>query len=581
MLLALSFANVRMTEQSPGETREMSVLEEWDVIRDEVSGSDPGFPEVYPLYEDDGSMLADPSAPSPLQWGEYWVSDAVYQNMFSGRYLEVTDGGGNFFVGHGHENWIGDQNGDGILEGIVFYFYFPWMHDGLDNDGDGCVDEKDLLGTCNFIPDAMAVYETGFSPRIGGDNGTLLINSDWKLGRTEVYRVFVTPPWHAYQIRSTILFPQIAGEFISFSAYEYVNGINSNPEMDNDFADSYVGIIDARQFPSRSPRIQACSAGELYYVDSTFQRDDGWVVTAYSLVESYDNHDWNGDGDTSDWVASYYAIDPATGNCRQNVVNTGVYGQHPTTSGDLITPMYTYEYGDSRDWDLDQTHEYQKLYHNVSSTWSMKGPAYTSYTFTASVPAWGFGWWGLYDSSTYRAYPGKTFIGVQIYVGSWQGYYHTYFVQTEDEDGNRHTYLPQYFVGYGQPINVHGGTHIEILVYERYLREANVWLMPTVAGDGNGDYNIYSFLHYVFCPDQVGGGGGFLVEETSKYAKGLYQTPIPVIWSSSHYVLGDFEIDGTVTVPINVSEAHVNEDCNGDGQFGYTYCSSYYQYSIR
>lgn len=557
----------------------MSVLEKWDMIRDEMSVSDTIIPDLYPLYEDDGSTPVDHSAPSPLQWGEYWVSDEVYQNMFSGRFLEVTDGGGDFVVGHGHESWIGDQNGNGILEGVVFFLYFPWMSDGLDNDGDGCVDEKDLWGTCDYIPDAMAVYETGFSPRIGGDDGTLLINSDWELDRTEVYRAFVTSPWRAYQLRSTILFPQIAGEIISFSAHEYVDGINSNPEMDNDLDDSYVGIIDARQFPGRSPRIQACSAGQLHNLASTFQRDDGWVVTAYSLVESFDDHDWNGDGDKSDWVAAYYAIDPATGNCRQNVVNTGVYGHHSTTSGYLITPMYTYEYGDSRNWDLDDTtHEYQKLYHNVSSTWSMKGPVYTSYTFTASVPAWGFGWWGLYDTSTYETYPGKTFIGVQVYVGWSQGAYHTYFVQTEDEDGNRHTYLPQYFISIGQPTNVYGGVYIEIRAFEYYLYYAGVWLMPTVPGDGNGDHNFYSFLHYVFCPNQVGGGGQFIVEETSKYAKGLYQTPLPVIWSSSHYVLGDFEIDGMVTVPINVCEVDVKEDCDGDGGFGYNYCVSYYRF---
>jgi hypothetical protein len=211
--------------------------------------------------------------------------------------------------------------------------------------------------------------------------------------------------------------PQISGEYISYYSHEMYNGVNSNPEMDTDFADYYVGSIDARYFPTRSPVDRACSAGVMVDPFATYRRDDGFVVTGYELVEGYDGKDWNGDGDMNDHVSAYYATGPRTGNCRDNAVNTGVSGSSPRSSGVLLMPGYTYETGDGRDWDQDgNMFEYMQLYHEINTTWTMKGPIYTSYTFTASVPSWGFGWWGLFSS----------YYQFQTYPLEFGGAYHRY-----------------------------------------------------------------------------------------------------------------------------------------------------------
>ena len=97
--------------------------------------------------------------------------------------------------------------------------------------------------------------------------------------------------------------------------------------------------------------------------------------------------------------------------------------------------------------------------------------------------------------------------------------------------------------------------------------------------DGNGDGDTSDMLNYIFCPSVSGGGGNFIVEATSKYAKGFYQTPIPFLWASFYDRSGDFEINRQVTVPINLPESYMGEDCDGDGQLT-SYCSTYYQYNI-
>ena len=504
-------------------------------------------------------------------------------NVFAGYPTEVTNGGGDFLAGHTHESYfIGDQNGNELLEWIVFYFYIPWMKDGIDNDGDGCIDEGGWW--CDFIPDAMVFYETGGNPRIGGEDGPLLVNVDWysDIDAIEIYRAFVSPKWMAFQLRSRTNYPDVAGEFISYYAYEGSNSVNANPEMDSDMSDAYVGVIDARDFPGRPPVNRACAAGKQAYMGHTFVRDDGRVIITFYLVEYYDGHDWNGDGDTSDYVAAYFALDSVTGNCRNNAVNTGVYGYMPTTSGALITPLYTSEYSDRRDWDNNGlTSGYRKLYHTVDSTITMAGKVYTSITFTAPVPRWGFGWWAMYDTTTYRTYPLKFGIGFTEYKPPFTAYYRTNIVLIADEDGNRHTVLPRYDVAYGSPSQALGGECLFIINHESHLRHANIWLMPTgVAGDANGDGIAFGYAILFFCPDETGGGGHFIVERTSKYAKGLYITPIPfVIGGYVYYLNAGGVIDGHVTIPIQKHEQDIGYDCNGDNRID-RMCSTYYQFYL-
>ncbi len=582
MILAFALPNGATMESSSFEGNEIDAPAGLDFVRSETAESNSlTIPEKpYVQKDDDGFPLADGPGETPMQ-SPYCVSETICLDIFAGHTFVPTDGGGDYVVGEGHEEYIGDQNGDGILERVVFYLYIPWMNDGIDNDGDGCVDEGTGWG-CDNIADGMVIYETGWAPRLGGNDGTLLINLDWysKDPSIEIYRISVSPRWNAHKVRGYMLYPSIAGEFISYYSYEGMNGVNANPEMDSDYLDSYVGSIDARGFPSRTPVDRACAAGRIAYQSNTIQRDDGSVVTTFYLYEFYDSStDWNGDGDASDHVTAYYVLDENNGNCRQRMVNTGVSGYFATTSGNLITPLYTDEYGDNRDWNNNGGKSgARKLYHDVSTTEAMAGPAYTGYTFTAPVPSWGFGWWALYEDNLYRPYPGKSFIGFQVYVPSSQGYYHTYFVQTEDEDGDRHTGLPQYYIGYGYPLGVHGGECIQIVGRENYLEYAGVNLIGGKA-DGNGDGDTLDLLNYIFCPADTGGGGSYVIDPGSKYAKGLYQDPIPFLWSAYYVIQGNFEIDSLVTIPIILSFLGLDYDCDGDGQVD-SICSSYFQYDL-
>ncbi|UCD91844.1 MAG: hypothetical protein JSV43_06295 [Methanobacteriota archaeon] len=591
---------VTAAKPSDQQNEGLSAFERWINLRSHISaledspaafGNDdsPSFSykdAPYPQVLDDGAIkdgFRDDMG-NPLELGDYCISDIICWNVFAGYPFSVTSGGGDFLAGHAHESYlIGDQNGNGVLEWVVFYFYIPWMKDGIDNDGDGCADEK--MGICDFIPDAMVIYETGGLPNIGGEDGTLLVNVDWysDIDATEIYRVFVSPRWKAYQLREITIYPDVVGEFISYYAYESQNGVNANPEMDSDMSDGYVGVIDARGFPGRAPVDYACAAGMQAYMGHTFLRDDGIAIIAFYLYEYYDDHDWNGDGDTSDYVTAYFALNQVAGNCRERAVNTGVYGYFPTTSGSLITPMYTSESGDRRDWNGNGVNSgYVKLYHDVDTTLPMAGHVYTSFTWTAPVPAWGFGWWAIYDTTTFRTYPMKFGVGFQVYVGAARGYYRTNIVLTAEEDGNRHTLLPRYDIAYGYPSQVLGGECLWITSREYYLRMANVWLMPgPFAGDANGDGNTFGFAVLFFCPYETGGGGRFIIEPTSKYAKGLYLTPITFVLGGYLYYPGTGGvIDRQATIPLMLNERDLGEDCNGDGGIGSNMCCTYYQFYV-
>jgi hypothetical protein len=586
VLVACAFIGVTAARLSDQQNEGMSAYERWTSLRSQMSvpeslsstDSDPNAFSYedgpFPTIQDNGAPEGvSPNGDPPLL--PYYVSAITGFNSIG--FLNPTSGAGDFLVGDTHEYWIGDQNGNGIVEGVVFYYFIPWMKDGIDNDGDGCIDEKLSFPPCDDIPDAVVIYETGGSPSLGGDDGSLLVNHDWysNIGSVEVYRTFVSPKWGAYRIRGIVYHPLMAGEFISYYAREMVNGVNANPEMDRDQNDWYVGNIDARGFPARPPINHVCSAGFQHDTGVTFMRDDGWVVTSFNLVESFDNHDWNGDGDSTDYVTAYYATDPVTGDCRCNSVNTAVVGAIPKNTGTVLTPAYTYEYSDKRDWDQDGNRfEYMQLYHEIDSTWNLKGPVYTSVTFTAPVPRWGFGWWGVAsDYYGYESFPLK-FGGVYSRYIAFKGT-HTYLFLTSDEDGNRHTKLPQYDVTYGQPAQTLGGECVNIFVREYRLENAGVKLIGGRA-DGNGDGDTSDTLHCIYCPGKTGGGGNFVVEPTSKFAKGMYTHPYSYIWLG-WAVSGAEIVNGTVTIPVVRTEYELYTDCNADGSIDYTFCNSYYQ----
>lgn len=588
LMVATAFSVLVSADNEDDLTSTPSALEQWLAVRElqdvVVSHNERVSPTNYegdmfnyedgpsPMYNDDGSPPADPNH---VPWGSDYVS---YVNSYPpynpgiGSSTIHTGAAGQTSVGSVHESYLGDQNGNGILEWLVYYNYKPAGEDGVDNDGDGCIDEKtygnwDGQTGCDMIPDQITFYETGSYPDIGGDTGDLLVNVDWysSPASIELYRPFVSPSFMTAGVRVLGVYPEIAGEFISYYGPEFYNQINANPEMDNDMNDWFVGSIDARGFPARPPINHACAAGIQGRRGVTFQRDDSWVVTSFELIEFFDFHDWNGDGDIFDRVAAYYAVDPVTGNCRENVVNGGVQGSYAKNSGYVLTTGYTIEWLDSRDWDKDGWRfEFVQLWHDIESTWRMKGAVYASHTFRAHPPKWGFGWWGLYNDN----YQQQTFplrFGGAYYrnLGQAEGYYHTYFFLTADEDGKRHTMLPRHYVGIGQPGGSPGGVCVQLFVREYNAEYAGINLIGGIA-DGNGDGDTEDTLEYAFCPDETGGGGNFVIEDTSKFAKGMYQDPIPFyaaryIWFSSGGML-----QGHISLPGYYNELLIHDDANGN-----------------
>ncbi len=601
LMVATAFAVVASAEDDAPTTPKMTALDNYLMAKAELEkqaaeGVVPTTADVdtfsytdgpYPIYNDDGS----PPKTEHMPWGCHFVSEIYIPppqgpstpHQSGGWFSsDATGGAGEFAGGDTHESWIGDQNGNGVIEWVAGFCYAPWSGDGIDNDGDSLIDEKSYPG--NGVPDCIVYYETGGLVDAGGDSGDLLTNVDWysAIQATEVFRAFVSPLWMAYQARGFMYYPQIAGEFISYYAYEGSNGVNANPEMDNDQSDYYVGNVDARGFPARPPVDRACSAGYQLYMGITFQRDDGWVVTSYELREMYDHVDWNDDGfigtnPAGGRISAYYAIDPATGNCRDNAVNTGVWGRFPRNTGVILTPGDVRENRDRRDWDQDGAQNKRlKLYHTIDTTWMMKGKVYTSFTFTAAVPAWGFGWWSLYSlGAQQQTFPLK--FGGSFYVdrGYSQGYYHTYFFLVSDDDGNRHTLLPTYDLGVGQPSASPGGMCIQIYTREYYAQYAGIRLIGGRA-DANGEGDTSDTYNTYFCPEQTGGGGRWIVEETSKYAKGLYTDPIPVIHLGYVYYSSDGNAGGLVICPSYYTETAQHDDAMGNLQVNGVYFHTYY-----
>lgn len=84
--------------------------------------------------------------------------------------------------------------------------------------------------------------------------------------------------------------------------------------------------------------------------------------------------------------------------------------------------------------------------------------------------------------------------------------------------------------------------------------------------DGNGDDDTADMLILVFCPDESGGGGGFIIENTSKFANGLYQDPIPYIAvvGGVYYSSSGTDSNGLCIMPFSNTEAFLHDDANGN-----------------
>jgi hypothetical protein len=150
------------------------------------------------------------------------------------------------------------------------------------------------------------------------------------------------------------------------------------------------------------------------------------------------------------------------------------------------------------------------------------------------------------------------------YVGSSQGFYHTMVSLFGEDDGNRNTMIPAHTVGIGMPSASPGGACIQIYTAEYYAYYGGLVLYGGIAdANGDGDRNDY-YYNTVFCPDEVGGGGNWIVEPTSKFAKGQYRDPIPAINMGYVYYSADGNAGGLVIMPYFWLEYYQHDDANGN-----------------
>ncbi|MCK4444579.1 MAG: hypothetical protein KAW09_08545, partial [Thermoplasmata archaeon] len=111
------------------------------------------------------------------------------------------------------------------------------------------------------------------------------------------------------------------------------------------------------------------------------------------------------------------------------------------------------------------------------------------------------------------------------------------------------------------------------------LNYAGIRLIGGIA-DANGDGDTDDAVYFIFCPDQIGGGGKYVYDSTTNFAKGYYWDPIPIAWMSISTPTKDLAIGSLVTIPITNFEVDLELDCNNDGQIDRSYCHSYFQYDI-
>ncbi|MEE9116953.1 MAG: hypothetical protein V3U09_08675, partial [Thermoplasmata archaeon] len=438
---------------------------------------------------------------------------------FIGYGFEVTGASDYYVVGSAHEHYLGDVNGDGILAWLAFYFDMGLSVNGLDDDGDGCVDESSSLTpdgqTCDNIPDAVVFLGVGGAGNIVGD---LIVYYDWFNEFLGFHRIGSSPLWIRQGIRiGMIFFPQLVGEFVTYYALESDAMVNVNKAIgDKDYDDWFVGIVDARGFPSRPPRNHPCRTGHPTYSGYGFQRQDGSIVVGFELREYFDeapgyDNDYNDDGDTKDSVVGYFIVNPNSGRCKR-FVNTGVEGRFVENAGNIIAAGLSHENADQRDWNNDgDTSDYVSLYHDVTSSERLAGNPYFGYTFKTPVPrgpagqldSYGFGFTGLYLSQHIgpHTFPMEFGGSYELYTG-YPVYYETYYWHVLDEDGLQWTELPGHYVSPGMPFDSPGGICVAVANYESRLD-------VDINGDGDKGDSAMAF----FCPDPNTPGTGTWQEE--------------------------------------------------------------------
>lgn len=473
----------------------------------------------YPIPNDDASL---PRVNS-LTLGEL-MDNPPY---LIGYGLEAYGASDYYVVGTGHEQYLGDINNDGLISWLAYYFDMGLSVNGVDDDGDGCVDEVTNMTPdgqqCDTVPDAVVFFSTGVAMDISGD--LIVYGTTYEdMNFVGFFRIGASPRWIPQGIRldGPAYYPRFSGEFVSYSAAESWHNVNVNKAIgDKDLHDQFIGLIDARKFPSRPPKHHYCRTGFPIYSGYGYEREDGFVVVTFELREYYDeapgyDNDYNDDGDTMDRVIGYFIVNSRSGKCKK-FVNTGVAGQYPQNAGNIIASGIVYEGADQRDWNNDgDMIDYVSVWHDVTSTEKMAGDPYFGHTFRAPVPrgpagsvdSYGFGFTGLYLNRKANVYTFPLEFGgsYYLYIG-YPRYYEAYYWHYLDEDWNQWTELPGYVIAYGMPFDSPGGICIGISGREYYLED-----------DINNDGDTMDVGVAFYCPDpDVPGTGGWEIEPASTH----------------------------------------------------------------
>lgn len=281
----------------------------------------------------------------------------------------ATDSSDEILVGFSNEYDVGDLNGDGVLSTWIWWSDYTYMANGVDNDGDGCVDEQAGAPGCDWTPDALIIVDSTSvsaypNPLI---EGTLMA---WSYGAIcYVYRIFVSPGIFPFAIRGVVDVLAIRNEFIAYQSVEAVAGVDVNGDGDSD---PFVGHIDSRGFPARPPINHPAYTGSAAVTEPASpyspisRRVFNGEAYAFSQGEHYDNADYNGDGDKTDFVVAYYEIDLITGGSLSKV-NLGVQGWKARIDGETIGWDAKEEF-DDRDWNNDADKKDRiVLYHNINT----------------------------------------------------------------------------------------------------------------------------------------------------------------------------------------------------------------------
>lgn len=363
----LSFLQMR---REMSEQRAVSPLSESD---DNTFSYESG---PFPIANDDGSLPGTNSLTI-----EELMDNPPY---LIGYGLEAYGASGYYVVGTGHEQYLGDINNDGLISWLAYYFDMGLSVNGIDDDGDGCIDEATNMTPdgqqCDTVPDAVVFFSTGVAMDISGD--LIVYGTTYEdMNFVGFFRIGVSPRWVPGGIRlaGPAYYPSFSGEFVSYFAAESWHNVNVNKAIgDKDLQDHFIGLIDARKFPSRPPKHHYCRTGFPIYSGYSYEREDGSVVVTFELREYYDeapgyDNDYNDDGDTMDRVIGYFIVNARSGKCKK-FVNTGVAGQYPQNAGNIIASGIVCEGADQRDWNNDgDMIDYVSVWHDVTSTEKMAG----------------------------------------------------------------------------------------------------------------------------------------------------------------------------------------------------------------